>query len=50
MRTSRPNWVAEKKLRQVIAAEQALNDWQVGRTHRVARGFYTSQALEMVHR
>lgn len=42
--------VAEKKLRQVIAAEPALNGWQAGRTHRVARGFYTSQALEMVRR
>jgi len=42
--------VAEKKLRAVIEAEPALQGWQAGRTHRVARGFYTSQALEMVHR
>ena len=31
-----------------IAADPALAGWQVGRTERVASGFYTSQAMELV--
>jgi magnesium-protoporphyrin O-methyltransferase len=42
--------VAEQKLRQLLTDDPALQSWQIGRTHRVASGFYTSQALEMVHR
>jgi magnesium-protoporphyrin O-methyltransferase len=39
--------VAEGTLRRLIGAEPALDDWNVGRTHRVARGFYISQAMEL---
>mgnify|MGYP000845338571 CR=1 FL=1 len=42
--------VAEKKLLKLVAADPALQSWQPGRTHRVSRGFYTSQALEIVPR
>ncbi|MBB5049729.1 magnesium-protoporphyrin O-methyltransferase [Rhodopseudomonas rhenobacensis] len=42
--------VAEQKLRKLLTADPALQQWQIGRTHRVARGFYTSQALEMMRR
>lgn len=38
--------VAEGTLRSLIGAE--LADWRVARTHRVARGFYISQALELM--
>jgi magnesium-protoporphyrin O-methyltransferase len=34
-------------LRRLVAAEPRLAGWRIGRTHRVARGFYISQALEM---
>jgi magnesium-protoporphyrin O-methyltransferase len=40
--------VAEKTLRRLIAAEPAMAGWRSARTHRVARGFYTSQALEVL--
>jgi magnesium-protoporphyrin O-methyltransferase len=39
--------VGERRLRQAIAAEPGLGSWDVGRSHRVARGFYISQALEL---
>jgi len=42
--------VGEAKLRRLIAADPALRDWRVARTDRVASGFYTSQALELVRR
>ncbi|WP_022721591.1 magnesium protoporphyrin IX methyltransferase [Rhodopseudomonas sp. B29] len=42
--------ISEAKLRDLIAADPALQSWHPGRTHRVSRGFYTSQALEMVPR
>jgi magnesium-protoporphyrin O-methyltransferase len=42
--------VAEAHLRRLIAAERALDGATPGRTHRVASGFYTSQALELVRR
>ena len=42
--------VAEAKLRRRIATSTALASWQVGRTTRVASGFYTSQAMELVSR
>ena len=40
--------VAERTLRRLIAAEPAMAGWTSARTHRVARGFYTSQALEVL--
>ena len=40
--------VAEEKLRRLIAASPALKSWTVGRTTRIASGFYTSQAMELV--
>ena len=39
--------VAEKHLSQRLRHNPALNDWQQGRTQRVASGFYKSQALEL---
>jgi magnesium-protoporphyrin O-methyltransferase len=42
--------VAPALLRRLIAAEPALADWTIGRERRVARGFYTSQALELRRR
>lgn len=40
--------VAEDKLRRLLTAE--LSGWKVGRSRRVASGFYTSHALELVRR
>lgn len=40
--------VAERRLHQAIGAEPLLAGWAPGRTERVASGFYTSQALELV--
>ncbi|MBK1661441.1 magnesium protoporphyrin IX methyltransferase [Paracraurococcus ruber] len=40
--------VAEHRLRRRIEAEPALRGWRTARTQRIARGFYTSQALEVV--
>ncbi len=42
--------VAEAKLRSRIGAAPALAAWQAGRTTRIASGFYTSQAMELVRR
>jgi magnesium-protoporphyrin O-methyltransferase len=42
--------VMETRLRKAIAAEPTLSAWRVGRTERVASGFYTSQAMELVRR
>lgn len=39
--------VTEAKLRRRLAAEPQLRDWRSLRSHRVASGFYTSQALEL---
>jgi len=39
--------VGETHLRRLIAAEPALAGWRIGRTRRIASGFYTSQALEL---
>lgn len=38
----------ETRLRRLIAADAALDGWQIGRSERIAHGFYTSQALELV--
>jgi magnesium-protoporphyrin O-methyltransferase len=40
--------ISERSLRRHIAAEPALSGWRVGRTQRVASGFYKSQAMELV--
>jgi magnesium-protoporphyrin O-methyltransferase len=42
--------VAEAHLRRRLAAEPGLAGWRVARSHRVARGFYISHALEIVPR
>ncbi len=42
--------VAEHALIDGIGRATALKDWRVGRTQRVASGFYTSQAMELVRR
>jgi magnesium-protoporphyrin O-methyltransferase len=39
--------VSETELRARLGR---LQDWRIGRTHRVSSGFYTSQALELVKR
>lgn len=39
--------VAEEELRQRLAS---LSGWRIGRSERVASGFYTSQAIELVRR
>ncbi len=40
--------VSPKRLAQLIAAQPGLAGWHLGRTQRIVRGFYTSQALELV--
>ncbi|KQW74195.1 MULTISPECIES: magnesium protoporphyrin IX methyltransferase [unclassified Methylibium] len=40
--------VAEKTLHRLIAADAHLGAWRPARTQRVASGFYTSQALELI--
>jgi magnesium-protoporphyrin O-methyltransferase len=40
--------VAENDLRKVIAGTSGLSSWKTHRTQRVASGFYTSQAMELV--
>ena len=40
--------VAETALRRRIAECAALSAWRVGRTTRIASGFYTSQAMELI--
>ena len=42
--------VGEQKLRGLLMANEGLEYWQLGRSHRVASGFYKSQALEMIPR
>jgi len=42
--------VPQRALLSAIGAEPALKDFRVGRTHRVAAGFYISQALELARR
>lgn len=42
--------VAESALHRLLAADPALQGWMRGRTQRIASGFYTSQALELVRR
>ena len=42
--------VMEPRLRRAIEAEPALAAFRIGRTTRIASGFYTSQAMELVRR
>jgi len=42
--------VGEQKLRQLLTSDEGLERWQLGRSCRVASGFYKSQALEMIPR
>jgi magnesium-protoporphyrin O-methyltransferase len=39
--------VAEDAIRRLLSKEHDLRDWRPIRTHRVASGFYTSQAMEL---
>jgi magnesium-protoporphyrin O-methyltransferase len=50
-RGDRAPWLepmSESALRSMVSADAALSAWQAARTQRVASGFYTSQALELV--
>ncbi len=40
--------VAERALRRLLTTDDGLTPWAPGRTQRVASGFYTSQAMELV--
>jgi magnesium-protoporphyrin O-methyltransferase len=42
--------VAEAGLRRLIAGEPGMQGWAAGRDRRIASGFYTSHALELVRR
>ena len=42
--------VGERTLLNLLESAQGLEQWQAARTHRVASGFYKSQALEMIPR
>lgn len=42
--------VASRALARTLAATPALKGWRAGRTARISRGFYTSQAQELVAR
>jgi magnesium-protoporphyrin O-methyltransferase len=40
--------VAEKRLRQYVEGEPGLRGWRLSRTEVVSRGFYKSQAVELI--
>jgi len=40
--------VAESELRRLLGEADGLQDWRAGRSSRIASGFYTSQAFEVV--
>jgi magnesium-protoporphyrin O-methyltransferase len=42
--------VREATLRRLITADPVMRHWKTGRTVKVSRGFYVSQALELVRR
>ncbi|MCU0837403.1 MAG: magnesium protoporphyrin IX methyltransferase [Rhodospirillales bacterium] len=42
--------VAERQLRDALAAQPDLKAWSLARTERIVNGFYTSQAAQLVHR
>lgn len=39
--------ISERRLRRLLAREPRLAAWQAGRSQRISRGFYISQALEV---
>jgi magnesium-protoporphyrin O-methyltransferase len=39
--------VTERKIGELLSNEPALREWRNRRTRRIARGFYTSQAMEL---
>jgi magnesium-protoporphyrin O-methyltransferase len=50
-RKDRAPWIspiATKRLHNLISRSDALGGWHSGRTVRISRGFYTSQALELI--
>jgi len=42
--------VAEHRLRKLLMSDDSLEHWRLGRSRRVASGFYKSHALELVSR
>ena len=42
--------VAEATLRRLLASKPGLAGWRPGRTQRIASGFYTSQAMELLRK
>jgi magnesium-protoporphyrin O-methyltransferase len=42
--------VSETRLRGRLEQESVLSRWSIGRTERIASGFYTSQAIELVRK
>ncbi|WP_375412356.1 magnesium protoporphyrin IX methyltransferase [uncultured Bradyrhizobium sp.] len=40
--------VGERKLRRLLTSDEGLERWQIGRSRRIASGFYKSQALEII--
>jgi magnesium-protoporphyrin O-methyltransferase len=40
--------VGAQSIANLLKRDPALDGWHLGRTHRIASGFYTSQALELV--
>jgi len=40
--------VAESKLRRLLETDPAMRNWRIGRSTRVASGFYTSHAMELL--
>ncbi|WP_349365076.1 MAG: magnesium protoporphyrin IX methyltransferase [Roseitalea porphyridii] len=40
--------VAPRRLADLLLARPDMTDWRAGQTHRVARGFYISQAMEVM--
>ena len=52
-RSDRAPWiepVAGTRLHRLLDTDATLQDWQRGRTERIASGFYTSQALELLRK
>lgn len=41
--------VVERKLSRLLSTEAGLSEWNAARSRRISSGFYTSQALELVH-
>lgn len=42
--------IGERAIRRMLAAEAGLERWRPARTTRIANGFYTSQAVELVRK